>query len=201
MIDITRELHNQLPNWPGDTPFKLSDSARMAEGSSVNIMQFSSSTHCGTHIDAPYHYVVDGPKLASIPLELLIGPCLVIHATGYQTVPASVLDSQSELPERLLFYTGQAETWASFPADFCPLSVELVEALADRGVRLVGTDSPSVDAFESKGLPVHQAFARAGLVIVEGLKLTGVAEGKYELICLPLNMPEADASPVRAILR
>lgn len=201
MIDITRRLFNGHSNWPGDTPFELVQTASIQEGSSVNIMSLKTSNHCGTHIDAPFHYLADGPRLGSIPLTTLIGRCLVIDAQGYDAVPNTVIQGVSELPERVLFYTGQPETWTTFPETFTPLSSELVYRLADRGVKLVGTDSPSVDAFSSKALPVHQAFAETGLIILEGLNLSQTPAGQYELICLPLAMPEADASPVRAILR
>ena len=140
-------------------------------------------------------------RLESITLDVLVGDCQVIHVPKAGPVGAEVLEPFSTLPERVLFYTGQLERWDIFPQDFSPLSVELIEALAKKGVKLVGTDSPSVDAFSSKDLPVHNAFGRTGLYILEGLNLTKVPEGTYELICLPLAIPYADASPVRAILR
>ena len=73
--------------------------------------------------------------------------------------------------------------------------------MAERGVRLIGTDAPSVDPLTSKDLPAHRACAAHDLTIVEGLALARVAPGRYELICLPLSLPEADASPARALLR
>jgi arylformamidase len=173
----------------------------MKDGASANVLQMSTSMHCGTHIDAPYHYLLDGPRLESITLDVLVGECQVIHVHNTGPVSAKVLEPYSHLPERVLFYTGQPECWEVFPQDFSPLSIELVEALAKKGVKLVGTDSPSVDAFSSKDLPVHNAFGKTGLFILEGLNLTKVPEGRYELICLPLSIPYADASPVRAILR
>jgi arylformamidase len=201
MIDITRSLSNGHPNWPGDTPFELVQTAGIREGSSVNIMSLRTSNHCGTHVDAPYHYLADGPRLGSIPLTTLIGRCLVIDAQGYDAVPVAVIQGVETLPERVLFYTGQPANWADFPETFTSLCPELVYHLADMGVKLVGTDSPSVDAFSSKALPVHKAFAETGLIILEGLNLSQTPAGEYELICLPLAIPEADASPVRAILR
>jgi arylformamidase len=200
MKDITRALRNGHPNWPGDTPFALKDQWTMAAGSSANVMTLSTSTHCGTHLDAPYHYQRDGSRLGEIPLETLLGPCQVIHATGYEALPAAVVEGYENLPERVLFYTSQPARWERFPEDFTALTPELVRALAAKGVKLVGTDSPSVDTFSSKELPAHRAFAETGLYIVEGLNLSKVAEGRYQLICLPLSLPDADASPVRALL-
>ncbi len=201
MIDITRVLYQGHPNWPGDTPLVLNETMLMKNGASANVLNLSTSTHCGTHLDAPYHYLLDGPRLASISLDVLIGDCQVIHAQASGPLGIQAIASFDTLPERVLFYTGQPETWKSFPQDFSPLTVELVEALAKKGVKLVGTDSPSVDDFHSKDLPVHNAFGRTGLYILEGLNLSQVPQGTYELTCLPLSIPYADASPVRAILR
>ncbi len=199
MHDITRALTLGHPNWPGDTPLTLTLTADMRLGSSVNIMALVSSTHCGTHLDAPFHYSAEGARLGSVSLERLIGPALVIDARGGAT--PELLAPFADLPERVLFFTGEPSHWASFPKAFTPLTPELIHALADRGVRLVGTDAPSVDELTSKTLSSHKACLERELLILEGLDLQGVAAGLFELICLPLNLPDADAAPVRAILR
>lgn len=201
MKDITRVLHPDHPVWPGDTAYILEMSATLGEGSSVNLMKLTTSTHLGTHLDAPFHYQEDGARLAAVPLELFVGEAEVIDARGYNPVTAEVLERYQALPERVLFYTGQPERWEAFPESFAPLTPELVGALAGRGVRLVGTDAPSVDAFSSKDLPVHAAFAHHKMFIVEGLNLAHVGFSSYELLCLPLSLPHADAAPVRAVLR
>jgi arylformamidase len=208
LIDVTRELAAGHPTWPGDDPFSLQQVAHMARGDSVNVMRLETSTHVGTHLDAPYHYDDVGAPLQGVPLDVLVGPCLVVDAAGEGPVAAAgVVGSIRRMlrdepsPPRLLLRTGQADAWERFPEDFRPLTVALIEALADLGVRLVGTDAPSVDALASKDLPVHAAFARSGLFIVEGLALSAVTPGAYELLCLPLRLQGADASPVRALLR
>ncbi len=198
MIDITRALTPGHSNWPGDTPFTLELTADIQQGSAVNVMKLATSTHCGTHLDAPFHYSRNGSKLGSIALETLIGPAQVIDASS--SVRPELLKPFSSLPERVLFYTGESAHWDVFP-EFTPLTAELIHALADRGVKLVGTDAPSVDTLTSKDLPAHMACLERGVLILEGLNLHSVPEGSYELICLPLNLPEADAAPVRAILR
>ena len=211
-LDVTRALRHGHPNWPGDTEFSLHQTAHLASGDSVNVMALHTSTHSGTHLDAPYHYDDAGARLGALPLDDLIGVCLVLDvrdpvADAAGPVPArAALEALERLGERgscarVLLRTGQEDLWRDFPSGFRPLSEELVDALADRGARLLGTDAPSVDALTSKSLPVHAAFARRGVWIVEGLALAKVTEGRYELCCLPLNMPEADASPVRALLR
>ncbi|AEB12248.1 cyclase family protein [Marinithermus hydrothermalis] len=201
LIDITRALYPGHPVWPGDAPFALELTASMRDGQPANVMRFSSTTHLGTHLDAPFHYDPAGIRLGEVPLEVLMGPALVIHAPGRERLGPEVLEGLEALPERVLFFTGQPNRWMRFPTAFTGLSPALVHALARRGVRLVGTDAPSVDRFEDAALPVHRACAEAGVFILEGLVLKGVPAGRYELVCLPLPLPTADAAPVRAILR
>lgn len=199
MIDITRALTQGHQNWPGDTPFTLELTADIREGSAVNVMALSTSTHTGTHLDAPFHYSGGGGRLGSVALGLLVGSARVIDARAGPT--PELLAPFPTLPERVLLFTGEPAHWEVFPEGFRPLTPELVHALADRGVKLVGTDAPSVDALTSKDLPSHKACLECGVLILEGLNLQGVEAGEYELICLPLSLPDADASPVRAVLR
>ena len=199
MIDITRALEAGHPNWPGDTPLSLELTADMRQGSVVNIMTLTTSTHCGTHLDAPFHYSASGERLGAVPLETLIGEARVIDARA--GLSPALLEPLTELPERVLFFTGEPARWQTFPETSAPLPPALIDALADRGVKLVGTDAPSVDALTSKDLPAHRACSERGVLILEGLNLQGVAAGLYDLTCLPLSLPDADASPVRAILR
>ena len=201
MFDITRALLKNHPTWPGDTPYALEQTSAMAEGASVNVMALSTSTHLGTHLDAPYHFRDDGSRLGAIDLQDLIGPAQVLDVLGADPVSAAILDELgTDLPPRILLHTGQPDRWDAFPESFAALSVELIEGLSERGVRLVGTDAPSVDSFTSRELPVHAACWQYGINILEGLALARTAPGRYRLICLPLHLPDADASPVRAIL-
>jgi len=200
MIDITRPIYPGVPVWPGDTPYCYQLVSRIADGNSVNVGKLATTTHLGTHLDAPWHYLDTGEKLESVPLSVLVGPCRVVDARGQETLSLDFLQ-KVELAERTLFYTGQPNNWPSFPHHFMHVEPEAVACMASRGVRLYGTDCPSVDPLTSKDLPAHKAFAQAGIYIVEGLALEGVAAGEYELICLPLKLEGAEAAPVRAILR
>ena len=101
---------------------------------------------------------------------------------------------------RVLFHTGTFPDPNHFSTDFAALSSELVDWLADRGVVLVGLDTPSVDLFEDKVLESHTAIARRDLAILEGVVLSHVPDGLYTLAAFPLRLADADASPVRAVL-
>jgi arylformamidase len=209
-IDVTRALTTGHPTWPGDPPLKLEPSARIADGAAVNVNALHTSVHIGTHVDAPWHYDDTGPRLGGVDLRRLLGEALLLDVShGDGAVSAEQLDAafagQGEhgpLPPRVLLHTGEADDWGTtFPVGFRPLDPSALAWLADRGVRLVGTDAPSVDALDSKDLPAHRACAAHDLTIVEGLRLAAVAPGRYELLCLPLSLPDADGSPVRALLR
>lgn len=201
MIDITRSLYAGHPVWPGDTPFSFELTWKMSQGASVNVGKIVTTTHLGTHLDAPWHYQASGATLESVPLAALIGSCRVVEARGQGELTETFLQTLGDLSERMLFYTGQPNRWDTFPEEYTHLNPGAAEFMAARGVKLFATDCPSVDSLDSKDLPAHQAFARAGIYIIEGLALEGVEPGNYELIALPLPLEGADASPVRAILR
>ncbi|WP_424952150.1 cyclase family protein [Deinococcus sp.] len=198
--DVSRALTPGHPNWPGDAPFSVTPAARIASGDSVNTGVLSTSTHTGTHVDAPWHYSESGIRLDEVPLSVYIGPCLVLDARGHNPVGPEVLDGLKDLPERLLLYTGEPGHWQSFPEHFAALSPAFVRRAAGLGVRLIGTDAPSVDPLTSKTLDGHAAFRETGLYILEGLNLSAVTPGPYQLVCLPLPLSGVDGAPARAVL-
>ena len=203
--DISRALTPGHPNWPGDAPFSVTPAARIEAGDSVNTGVLSTSTHTGTHVDAPWHYSDSGHRLEEVPLEVYVGPCLVLDVRGHNPVGPEVLDGleldgSEGLPERLLLYTGQPAHWQSFPEDFAALTPEFIRRAATLGVRLVGTDCPSVDPLTSKILEGHAAFWETGMYILEGLNLSATAPGRYQLVCLPLPLSGVDGAPARAVL-
>ncbi len=199
--DISQVLRPGLPVWPGDTAFGFERTWRMDEGSPVNVGRMTMSTHSGTHADAPLHYAQDGLDAASMELDPYIGTCLVVDARGVNG-EVDVADlPQIESVDRVLFRTWDAfphDTWRS---DWLPISFETVEWLALQGVKLIGTDAPSVDPQESKTMDAHHAVLKHDMRILEGLVLDDVKEGRYELIALPLKVGGGDAGLCRAILR
>jgi arylformamidase len=211
LLDVTRALAAGHPNWPGDVALEFGTGARIADGDVVNVGSIRTSLHAGTHVDAPWHYDDDGARLGGVDLRRLVGEALVLDVSGGDgavSVPAleaALGDAdtpEGALPPRVLLHTGEPDAWGvTFPTGFRPLEPAAVDWLAERGVRLIGTDAPSVDPLTSKDLPAHRACAAHDLTIVEGLALGRIAPGRYELICLPLSLPEADASPARALLR
>lgn len=202
IIDITRPLRTGMPVWPGDTATEFDLAATKAGGYSCNVGRLRVSMHAGTHADAPYHYDDAGAKIDTLAPELFVGPALVADVRGRTVVTPEVFGQRDlgATPRVLL----RSDVWTDpdkFPAAWPQLAPGLIPWLAERGVRLIGLDFPSVDQPTSKELPIHHAIGRAGLHILESLDLRAVEPGTYELIALPLRIVGADGSPVRAVLR
>lgn len=200
--DLTPRISSALAVWPGDTPPSREVLMDRARGDTVTLSTLRATVHLGAHVDAPSHVDPAGATIDALALDPFIGPCQVIHAPVPPGRRVGVADLTSPVrATRVLLATGtfpDPERWA---AGFAGLEPALVDHLAGTGVRLVGIDTPSVDLADSRELPAHHACLRHGIMILEGLVLTGVPEGEYELIALPLRLAGFDASPVRAILR
>jgi arylformamidase len=170
--------------------------------SNITLSTLRATVHLGAHADAPSHYGADAPAIEQRRLDLYLGPCEVMRVEvgrGARATPAML--SGPVRAERVLLATGTYPDPERFNTDFAALAPELVDFLHERGVRLVGIDTPSVDLFDSKDLPAHRRFLAHDMAILEGLVLRDVPEGPYELIALPLRLEGFDASPVRAVLR
>ena len=201
--DISPAVHAGSPVFPGDTPYQQTWAAQMAPGCPVNVSAITLSPHVGAHADAPLHYDPQGASIGQLDLAPFLGPCRVIHAMGCRpwVRMTDLSHALAHLPPRVLVRTCEQFPHEQFDAQLTAFDPEAVSALADLGVRLIGTDSASIDPADSKTLPSHQVIRQRGLRVLENLLLDGVPEGDYELIALPLRLTEADASPVRAVLR
>ena len=203
LIDISPVIDATLDVWPGDTPFARTVNLDLAAGANITLSDIRTTVHVGAHTDAPSHYVAGGDDIASRRLDFYIGRCVVLHVSdvrGRRVMPADIAKKTITAP-RVLLRTNTFPDPRNWNEDFAGLSPELVDFLHDRGVILIGIDTPSVDPFESKALEAHQSFAHYDMAVLEGIVLDGVEEGEYELIALPLRLAGADASPVRAVLR
>lgn len=200
--DISPRISSRLAVWPGDTPPSREVLLDLARGDSVTLSTLRATVHLGAHADAPSHYGIDAATIETRDLSLYLGPCRVLPVTvrrGERIGPEALPPRLGA--ERVLFATGTFPDPERFNEDFAGLAPGLVDELHSRGVRLVGIDTPSVDLFASKDLPAHRRFLAHDMAILEGLVLSGVPEGIYELIALPLRLDGFDASPVRAVLR
>lgn len=201
--DISPPVHAGSPVFPGDAPFQLHWAARIGPGCPVNVSTLTLSPHTGAHADAPLHYDDAGAPIGDVDLEPFLGRCRVIHAIGARPLVtwAHLEHALADLPPRVLVRTYGRMPIDRWDPDLAAYAPETVERLAERGARLIGIDTASIDPADSKTLDSHQVIRRHGLRVLENLVLDEVPEGDYELIALPLKLTTACASPVRAVLR
>lgn len=205
IYDISLTVSNDLPVWPGDRPAQLEQIMDMTRGDRYTLSQFASTVHVGTHLDAPMHFVKGGSGVDTIDLQKLVGPCYVAHLPAVDTIDAAALE-QAAIPlgaKRLLLRTRNSEYWARgdnvFHTDFVAIDPSGAAWLVQHGVQLVGIDYLSIGPFEG-GAPTHEILLGNGIVPVEGLNLSNIEPGEYQLICLPLKLKDCDGAPARAVL-
>lgn len=202
LYDLSPTIRADTPVYPGDSPFSARFTSSLAAGGAANLSVLTTTPHIGSHVDAPLHTEPRGEGVGELPLDPFLGTCRVVRVPPVPRLePHHVEGLPLDNPRRLLFRTDSVRDRGRFPERFSALSPELARLLAERGLLLVGLDTPSVDPPESAALEAHHALARGGVAILEGLVLDGVAEGVYELIALPLKLAGLDGSPVRAVLR
>jgi arylformamidase len=194
--DVTRPLAAGMLVYPGDTApsFDQKDQGKYL------ISDLHLSTHTGTHIDAPVHYLKTGGTVDTIPLEYLIGPCRVIDIrSGNSLISRKQLVGQLGKEKRILIRTAYSGK-NTFERDYPSLSLEAAEYLISCGIVCVGIDSPSIESYTGDG-SVHRHLLRNNCTIIELLDLNGVPEGVCDMIALPLRLAGLDGSPARVILK
>ncbi len=204
-LDISVTLHSGMVHWPDNPPVHFSRMLDMDRGDVCNVSTLSMGSHTGTHMDAPLHFVRAGKSLDEMPLDATIGPARVIEIHDPESIKPDELRSQAiQRGERILFKTqNSARCWNTddFVEDFISISPEAARYLADLQIQTVGVDYLSVGGFKAGGPETHQALLEAGIWIIEGLNLSQVSPGLYDLICLPIKVAHSDGAPARAILR
>lgn len=203
--DVTVAIRPSMAIWPGDPEIHLERVQKMEDGADANVSRLEMSVHTGTHVDAPFHFLSDGGMVDELPLDLLVGPCVVIEIPDRDVIDAVAVRA-AHLPagiERVLFKTRNTAIWREkpdeFQSDFVAVDGSGAEELVRLGVRLVGIDYLSIAPFDSP-LAAHQICLGAGMVVVEGLDLSNVQPGNYTLCCLPLKLAGAEGAPARVAL-
>jgi arylformamidase len=204
-IDVSVSLRSGMVHWPDNPPVRIGRTLSIERGDDANVTEISMGAHTGTHMDGPIHFVQDGKGLDEMPLTATIGQARVIEIRDPESIKPNELRPHGlQRGERILFKThNSARRWSSadFIEDFVYVSQEAARYLADRGIQTVGVDYLSVGGFRKDGVETHQALLEAGIWVIEGLDLSEVAPGEYELICLPVKIERSDGAPARAILR
>jgi arylformamidase len=203
--DITVPISNRLPVYPGDLPVKVTPVQSFEAGDGVSVSHLSLTTHIGTHIDPPAHFLRGGRTIDQLSLPSLIGPCRVIETGDVDVIDAAWLAKAPwEGVSRLLFKTKNGRFWPADPTfhrEYVHLEVDAARLLVERGVCLVGIDYLSVEKFDFEEPVTHRTLLAGDVVIVEGLDLREVPAGDYDLFCLPLRIDGGDGAPARVVLR
>lgn len=202
IIDISPLISSEIAVWPGDVPFSRKILLNTDEGHHLTLSSIETSVHLGAHTDGPNHYINGGQDISQRSLSYYFGPAQVITCSTKRSERIHWQDLATHKIEapRVLLKTNSFPNPNHFNEDFCSLSEELVDKLAERHAVLVGIDTPSVDPFNSKQLEAHHRIAKHNMAVLEGIILSHVQDGNYQLVALPLKIAGADASPVRAVL-
>ncbi len=204
--DISLTIFPGMTVWPDDPQVELERMSKLEDGRNSNGSRMAMSVHTGTHVDAPYHFLKDGSTVEKMSLKVLIGRAYVIQiADDIDLITPKELEEAGIPPRtrRVLIRTRNSKIWQkdlrNFHTDYVGISAEAAEVLVKRGVKLIGVDYLSVAPYKNTK-PTHLALLKAGMVIVEGLNLSQVPHGRYNLICLPLKLEGRDGAPARAVL-
>ncbi|MGV8048730.1 MAG: cyclase family protein [Anaerolineaceae bacterium] len=199
IYDISVGLSASLPCWPNELGFNRDEKTE----NSVCVSEIHMSAHSGTHIDAPSHFISEGKRISDFPIERFLGKARVCSISDPRSITWKELKSLGlHNVEKLLFHTANSKLWKM--GEFCPgytgLELEAAMHLIGLGIRLLGTDYLSIEAYDSRASSVHKTLLSHDILILEGLNLADVPDGEYSLICCPLKIEGAEAAPVRALL-
>jgi arylformamidase len=205
-IDISVPLRTGMPHWPGDIPVSIPQTMDMKAGAVCNVRTISMSAHTGTHMDAPLHFLADGASMEAMPLDATMGSARVVAIEDDRAITRRELEPLAPAAgERLLFKTRNSRLWRDrcrfFIKNFVAIEADAARYLAHCGVRTVGVDYLSVGLYEADGDETHRILLGAGIWVIEGLDLSRVEPGNYELACLPLRIEGGDGAPARAAVR
>ena len=203
--DISVAIEPDMVTYPGDAGVALEAVARMSDGGVADVSALTLGTHTGTHVDPPSHFIPGGMTVDEIPLDQLVGPCIVVDARSETKCITRAFLNRSQLPdgvERVLFRTRNSALWAKngFARDFVYIEPDAARWLAERNVRVVGIDYLSVERFGFDHPETHTTLLGAGTIIIEGLDLSRIEPGPYTLVCLPLKVVGGDGAPARVAL-
>jgi arylformamidase len=209
IYDLSVPISVNLPTYPGDPRVEIDDWSSLANGDGANVTGLRFGAHTGTHVDAPAHFIEGAKKVESLSLDVLIGEAQVIQVPNDRlTIDETFVAANCQSgTKRVLFKTRNSAFWTKDPTDFREdftyVEPAAAQWLVDHGARLVGVDYLSVEKFHSQDHVVHRTLLAHEVIILEGLNLSEVPAGKYELICLPLRLRTnlGDGAPARAVLR
>jgi len=204
IYDVTVPLSKELIVYPGDPHVKIISRTTIGkDDAQCNLSRYSFSSHAGTHVDPPAHFIENGVTVDNLPLELLMGRARVVEVTAPVIDEAVLEEFDFTADARVLFKTRNSYLWSQkkFVEDYVYITAGAARVLVAEGIKVVGIDYLSVDKFGSGETQTHLTLLKAGVVVIEGLDLREVEPGDYEMVCLPLKVKNGDGAPARVVLR
>ncbi len=197
-----------MTTWGNEPGPRLEPLRRIAKGDTANVSVLTLGDHTGTHVDPPIHFIEGGATAETLPLDAMVGPCVVVRYEGTDNVSAEWLESAGvpKGTQRLLIRTSNSELWNDptrpFTREIVAVNASAARWCVQRGIRLIGVDYLTIEPQgpEKAGYPTHHTLLGAGVVIIEALDLRGIAPGEYELVCAPLRIAGGDGAPARVLL-
>ena len=204
VYDISLTIHPGMLRWPGNPPVVVDKVKAITRGDSSNISLWHIGAHTATHVDAPCHFIDGASGIDSIGPDVLLGMAHIVQLGDVRRIDQQLLEGLNiEGVTRLLLGTHNSALLkkVQFDRDYAFVTEDAARYMVELGVRLVGVDYLSIEEYHKEGRPAHHILLGAGVVVVEGLNLTGVPTGDYELLCLPLKLKDSDGAPARVLLR
>ncbi|HSI91892.1 MAG TPA: cyclase family protein [Jiangellaceae bacterium] len=203
-LDVSVPVAEHLTVFPGTPGAAVHQVHSLDQGDQANVSELRMSTHTGTHVDAPVHFVAGAAGIDKLDLDALNGPARVISVPDVQRIgPEALSRHEPGRGERILLRTRNSDTaWyqREFDPDYAHLTAQAARLLVQRGIAAVGIDYLSIGGEEFDTVETHRVLLGAGVAVLEGLDLCDVEPGRYELRCLPLRVAGGDGAPARALL-
>ncbi|MGC1182114.1 cyclase family protein [Legionella sp.] len=203
--DLSTMISNDLVVFPGDPTYCTEVVSSLEKGDTFNLCHMHLGNHAGTHIDFPAHTIKNHKTSSDFPLEFLIGPGIIIQVPPTEkSVTKNFVARQSIMSSDIVFFktaNSQISKHAPFTEQYVYIEPDAAIELLQKGVKIVGIDYISVDAYDDANLTVHNTLLSKEVLIVEGLELRDIPEGRYEIYIMPLNIPNMDGLPARVLAR
>ena len=201
--DVTLPFRERMATYPGDPGVRFREHYSISRGDPVNVTELVFGSHTGTHIDAPRHFIEGGLAVDQLPLEHFIGKAKVfeIHSRdeirSEDLVGLDIDEGDIILLKTLNSFVVRDD---EFHTDYVYVTPGAAQFLVDRGIRTLGFDYLSVEKFGGGSLETHLTLLRSNVVIIEGLDLSEVKQGVYDMISLPMKIEGGNGSPIRVVL-
>jgi len=201
IYDLTTEITPNLVTFPGDPQYSVEEVSSLTEGKKFNLYHMHLGNHTGTHVDFPAHTIKEGKTSSDFPIEYLTGPGLIIKVPSEEkSITKEFISKQPIMRNDIVFFktaNSKKSKQEAFTDQYVYIEPAAAAELFQRNVKAVGIDYISVDRYDDEDLTVHNTLLSREVLIVEGLDLSEIPEGRYEIFIMPLKIPNMDGLPAR----